>query len=104
MQFDLLLSGGKTMKEWHPLEVKTGDLVHAGSASLNWGHPDHHTTLSHLLSKEKEKKLLPCTGAESLPKSQLPPSWYVRKEAGGAGRWGGYARTRSWRGETEWSV
>lgn len=39
MQFDLLLSGGKTRKEWHPLEVRRRGLVHAGSASLGLGLP-----------------------------------------------------------------
>lgn len=35
MQFDLLLSGGETRKEWHPLEVKT-----RGSGSCWQGKPE----------------------------------------------------------------
>ena len=66
------------------------------------GYPDHHTTLSHLLSKKKKK------ASATLPRDRkllrvLAFLFLVRRQCVlGGGE--DYARTRSWRGETEWSV
>lgn len=51
MQFDLLLSGGKTKRNGTPWRSGKGELVHAGSLSLGWGYSNHYTVLPHLLSK-----------------------------------------------------
>lgn len=72
MQFDLLLSGGKTRKEWHPLEARRrgfsscrqrrpgsawGGGTGGGGYDLGGGYADHHTTRPHPLSKKNLKSL-----------------------------------------------
>lgn len=45
MQFDLLLSGGKTKRSGTPWRSGEGESVPAGSLSLDWGYSNHHTAL-----------------------------------------------------------
>lgn len=82
MQFDLLLSGGKTRKEWHPLQ-ENEDSVHVGSSSLGWGLSAHQCPIFCAPSpKEKttaaSTSLTPSSGQKSSavlssPHPRTPP-------------------------------